>query len=353
MVLERLFPVDWLERKFRYAFILGFTYSVIGIIIARFLFPANTGIVSVIFTSIFLIPSMRKIFSKEEVSEEKTKKFTFKKLFLLDYDVVFMYFLIFFGIFLSYLIFSFLLPQFGINTFNIFKEQFFLDPSLKGRATFSSNAFLSILYNNWWVLLATFMLALIAGDGAIFFIAWNASAWGALFGAKVLNAAVYSGQEPWLVLFQLLSIVIWHVILEGGAYIFAGIAGSTISHEIIKENIEIKETIVWIIIASGLFLLSKYIIRILFLSLLVRFAIYFLLALVLLHFLGDIVAEKGNKQVYTYNLALFVIGIVIFILGAVVEVFVLSNSSILTQINVMSYCYSSGIPFEACSGFFG
>ena len=149
MVLERLFPEDWLEKKFRYAFILGFAYSVIGILIAKFLFPASIGIASVIFTSIFLSPSMRKIFSIEEKSEEKVKKFSLKKLYSLDYDVVFMYLLIFFGIFCAYLVFSFLLPQFGFSTFNLLKEQAFLDSALGGRAAFSFGTFENIFFYNW------------------------------------------------------------------------------------------------------------------------------------------------------------------------------------------------------------
>ncbi len=34
MVLEHLFPEDWLEKKGRYAFLLGVIYSFIAIVIA-------------------------------------------------------------------------------------------------------------------------------------------------------------------------------------------------------------------------------------------------------------------------------------------------------------------------------
>src|SRR3989338_7370122 len=325
MVLERLFPEDWLERKFIFAFILGFVYSVIGIIIAKILFPANSGIVSVIFTSIFLTPSMRKIFSKEEASEEKSKKFSMKRLYKLDYDVVFMYFLIFFGIFLAYLLFSFLMPQLGVSTFNILKEQFFLDSSLRGRASFDSSSFLSI-----------------------FFVAWNASAWGAIFGIRALQASLYTGQDAFIVLFQLLAIVVWHMTLEGGAYILAGIAGSTISSKIIKEKLEIEEFVIWLIAAVFVFLVGKYIIGMMFLGVMAKFALYFLLMLGLLHFLGNIVAEKKNRQVYTYNLALFIIAIAVFMLFVLVEVYVLSNSDALHRIYQFSSCYTYNIPFGKC-----
>ena len=348
MVLERLFPEELLERKFIYAFILGFAYSIIGIIIARLLFPANSGIVSVIFTSILLSPYMRKIFAKEEASEEKERKFTLKELYSLDYDVIFMYFLIFFGIFLSYLIFSFILPQLGVNTFNILREQLFLDPSLRGRAAFDFGSFNSIFYSNWWVLLATFMLALIAGDGAVFFITWNASAWGVIFGFRALSAANYSGQHPLYMLVLLVFIVIWHIILESGAYILAGIAGSTISHEIIKERIEIKEFVLWLLAGMGLFLFFRYALSFSKLSVLSRFVIYFLLAVVLIIILGKIVAEKKNKEVFTYNLALLIIAILVFAAGAVVETAVLSNSSALNDIYTLANCEANSISEDDC-----
>ena len=56
MVLEHLFPEDWLEHKGRYAFILGVVYSVIGIIIATILFPGDPALVAVAFTSLLLLP---------------------------------------------------------------------------------------------------------------------------------------------------------------------------------------------------------------------------------------------------------------------------------------------------------
>jgi len=351
LVLERLFPEDWLEKKFKYAFLLGLGYSVIGIIIARLLFPSNSGIVSVIFTSIFLSPSMRKIFLIEETSEEKEKKFSFKRLIRSDYDVILMYFLVFIGIFTSYLAFSFLLPQLGLNTFDILKEQLFLDPALRGHATFSFYSFQFIFYNNWWVLLATFILALIAGDGAIFFVTWNASAWGAIFGSRVINASIYSGQNPWYLLLIVLSLVIWHLLLEGGAYILAGIAGSTISNEIIKERIEIAEFVVWVIAGSALFVLVNYVIKPMGFTPLITLIFYFLLTLILLYFLGKIVAEKKNKVVFIYNFAVFVAAIVVFILGATVETIAVSNFHILAEVDIMSYCAANNFSLQECVRF--
>ena len=66
MVLEHLFPEDWLEKRAIYAFIIAVVYSILGIAAARLLFGANAGIVSVIFTSLFILPYLQKIMLKED-----------------------------------------------------------------------------------------------------------------------------------------------------------------------------------------------------------------------------------------------------------------------------------------------
>jgi len=56
----------WMEKKVRYAFLLGLVYSTIGIISAMFLFGKNSGLAAVAFTSILLIPSLNKLLTMEE-----------------------------------------------------------------------------------------------------------------------------------------------------------------------------------------------------------------------------------------------------------------------------------------------
>ena len=79
MVLEHLFPDDWLERKHRYAFLLAFLYSLVAIVVARLLFGANSGIVSVVFTSLLLIPYIKKLFEKGRDSEMQEPEFNLKR----------------------------------------------------------------------------------------------------------------------------------------------------------------------------------------------------------------------------------------------------------------------------------
>src|SRR4030042_897503 len=285
MVLEHLFPETFLEKKLGYAFLIAAIYSTLGIIAARLLFGANSGIVSVIFT-------------------------------------------------------SFILPQLGFNTFDILKEQLFVDPSLRGRA-FDIATFFSILANNWWVLLACFIIAILIGDGAIFFVAWNASSWGALFGYRALTAGWYAGGNPWWYLLLLFIITFPHVILEGGAYILASISGSIVSAEIIKKKNDVRNFIVYFIFG---------VIMIVFIRALLRYglritdpvvfsivALFFILALV--YVMMRLFKQPRLQKVFRNNYTLFVIAILIFIIGAIVETIVLNNSTVLNQVYSFSMLF--------------
>ncbi|HLC70756.1 MAG TPA: hypothetical protein VJI32_02050, partial [Candidatus Nanoarchaeia archaeon] len=74
MVLEHIFPEDWLEHKGRYAFILGVVYSIIALLIATVLFPGDPALVAVAFTSMLLLPEMYKIFAIEERQQSMEQK---------------------------------------------------------------------------------------------------------------------------------------------------------------------------------------------------------------------------------------------------------------------------------------
>ena len=338
MVLEHLFPENWLEKKVGYAFLLAIGYSIIGILVARVLFGRNPGIVSVIFISILLLPSLRKMFAIEEKIEEKEKRFSLKELLFDNRGIIKTYFAIFFGIFFTYLFFSFVLPQFGIDIFNVFKEQLFLDPGLRGHA-YLSGTFWSILENNWWVLVACFILGLFTGDGAIFFIAWNASAWGTIFGYRALSAGIYAGVNPWYYLLILLGIVIWHIILEGGAYIIVATAGSVISKDIISKSKEVRKFVIYSLFAGMLLIVFYFLLKQLILSSGIYFMISVGIFLIALYFMSTIFDDKKHREVFTYNYWLFVIGIIIFILGALLEAGVLSYSGMLNKIYSMSYMF--------------
>jgi hypothetical protein len=71
MVLEHLFPHEWLESKAEMAFFLGWGYSIIAIVIASLVFPRDPSLVAIGLTTIMLLPSMRKIITLKRISIEE------------------------------------------------------------------------------------------------------------------------------------------------------------------------------------------------------------------------------------------------------------------------------------------
>ncbi|MBR9692364.1 hypothetical protein GOV07_00355 [Candidatus Woesearchaeota archaeon] len=337
MVLEHLFPEDWLEKKHRYAFLLAIVYSTIGIVVARLLFPANSGIVSVAITSLLLIPYLNKLLEKEEKKELKEKRLTLKHFWLDNKQAILVYGTIFLGVYATYLAYSFVLPMFGFDTGSVFREQLALETNLRGNA-FQMETFLNIFLNNWWVLLACFLLALVAGDGALFFIIWNASSWGTIFGFRALEAAVHGGAYgPLANLAIIVAITFPHLALEGGAYILAAISGGVLSDDIVSKRSAMSRFIYYFLASGIIFIVLFFLYRTIFTSFpLVASILNIVTVLVLLHFLSFVFDDKRHMEVFRYNYYLFVAAILIFLIGAFVETVVIGNSTLLQVVYMAS-----------------
>lgn len=238
-MLEHIFPEDWLERKGMFAFILGVGYSIIGILVASILFPGDPALVAVAFTSLLLLPELYKLFSIEERKERMESKISMKALWRDDWELVRIYLFLFLGILLVYSIGTMVLPAFETNT--LFREQLEirLGQGFAGQAVagvFNSDLFWSLLNNNFLVMLACFIMALLTGDGAIFLITWNASVWGTIFGYTAKTASQFSGKNPFWLFFIVLASVSIHMIIEMLSYILAAISGAVISKDVLMEE---------------------------------------------------------------------------------------------------------------------
>jgi len=180
------------------------------------------------------------------------------------------------------------MPQMQTNT--LFREQLeirfgqgFAGQAVSG-GLFSSGLFFSLLSNNFLVLLACFIMALLTGDGAIFLITWNASVWGTIFGVTAKNAALFSGQNTFYLFGLIMLVVFPHMMIEAISYFLAAISGSVISKDVILEKF-----------ASHRFL-----------------------------------------EVFGFNLYLLLFALIFLLLGAAVEAFVLEHVSIYQEIIRMS-----------------
>ena len=293
MVLEHIFPEDWLEHKGRYAFLLGIIYSVIGLFMASVLFPGDPALVAVAFTSMLLLPEMYKIFSTEERQESIEKGINIHSLWADDIGIVRIYIFLFLGIILVYSVGSIMLPDLQSNS--LFREQLeirfgqgFSGNAISGNAVssglFSSDLFLDLLSNNFLVLIACFIIALLTGDGAIFLIVWNASVWGSIFGITAKSAATLSDTHPLAIFAVIMLVVFPHMMLEGISYFLAAISGSVISKDVLLEEF----------------------------------------------------ASDRFFEVFGFNLYLLLFGLIFLVLGALVETWVLDHVGVYQEIIRMS-----------------
>jgi len=284
LVLEHLFPEDWLEKRGVYAFILGAIYAVVGVLVASVLFPKDPALVGVALTSMLILPEMYKIFSYQERKQSLEQKTTFLSLWKNDIEIVRIYVFLFLGVILVYSLGTILLPS--IQTNELFREQLeirfgegFAGHAISG-GLFESGLFVELLSNNLLVMIACFIMALLTGDGAIFLIIWNASVWGTIFGITAKNAASFSGANVVYIFGIVMLIVFPHMIIEGISYFLAAIAGSVISKDVILEKF----------------------------------------------------ASDRFFRVFGFNLYLIVIALLFLLLGAGVEAFVLENVDIYSEI---------------------
>ena len=239
MVLEHIFPEDWLERKGRYAFFLGVIYSIVGLLLASILFPGDPALVAVAFTSLLLLPELYKIFSIEERKERMETHVTLRALWRDDIGIIKIYIFLFLGIILVYSLGTIFIP--GVESNSLFREQLEIrmGQGFAGHAIlgdFNEGIFYSILSNNFLVMIACFIMALLTGDGAIFLITWNASVWGTLFGFLAKTASAFTGDNPYYLYGIILLIVFPHMMIEAICYFLAAISGSVISKDVIMEQ---------------------------------------------------------------------------------------------------------------------
>ncbi len=257
-MLENILKSDWLEKWPRHALIIGLVYSIIAIITAYLIFPKSQGIASIAFLSLLLLPSLSKIMSIEEIQDARSKKFSIKKIFQDHSDVLQVYCMLFIGIFLAYALFSLKFPNLLVS--GIFDNQLRIIGVNVGQAT-GGITFSGIFLNNLKISFIFFMLSIVFGAGSIFFLAWNASVWGVVFGYVAMsNKHVV---DAFLAIFLKVTP---HMFLEAGAYFFAIIAGGLISQALLKEKLDskkfeyvVKDGLVFCVIGLLLLILAAFV----------------------------------------------------------------------------------------------
>lgn len=233
MVLEQLYSIDFLSKRPHYGLLLGLAYTIFGIGLAVFMFKDDPALIAVGITAIFLLPSLHKATQAEE-EVEVFHSVSLKQAWKDNWRIIALYVAVFFGSFLAFAFFSLALPKLATNF--LFKQQLAQMFGAGKAIAFSTETFLGILINNFKVLVLCFMIALLAGTGSILLIIWNASVWGTIFGnlAKTVGSTIVANK--FIVFLLIMVSVLPHVFLEILAYILAVIAGTVMSDALARES---------------------------------------------------------------------------------------------------------------------
>lgn len=202
----------------------------------------TSGLFAVMFV---IIPSayyMTVLIKREERIEEKDIEKFHKKSFWEKHFVHIVLLLVFFvGVTLTFAVWHFFVDP------NFFQIQQQVISSIQGTSgAFTKGSFLDferILANNTQVMVFAFLFSLFFGAGAVFIIVWNAS---------ILGVAIAKISESIWHIPGTSSIFVAHGVLEIGAYIVAGLAGSIISAAVLRNN---KKAVLKVILLDSMKLL--------------------------------------------------------------------------------------------------
>jgi len=229
-----------------YIFMLSVFASLLGIITANILFSHDAGLFSVFFTSLALLPVIDKAISFESKFFGRRKIVKGKDIYLTeisfsnrinpvrllkDYRELFsVYIAMFLAVFLVFSMYAALAPPTEQASFDS------LLSLISGKATLDFKFFSEIIAHNLLIVVIAFVFSLVYGSGAVFIVGLNAATWGVVFANFSAEKAAIAGINPIIYLGLILLIVIWHVVLEGGAYVSAAISGSIISKAFHREK---------------------------------------------------------------------------------------------------------------------
>lgn len=238
MVLEQLYPIEFLKEKPRYALLLSFAFTVFATFFGMLIFPQDPALVIVAMASTLLIPSLYQFTVFEERVEREIAGMGVRDVLATNKQLFKVYAYMFFGSFFVFAIFSIVLPSLATNY--LFRMQM---AAVAGGATagigtkFSMLLLWELLSNNFQVLMLCFIVSIIAGNGSIYMIVWNASVWGTVFGTLAKTTALHLGASSGVIFLLIMISVFPHVLLEMGSYILAVISGTVISNALAREQI--------------------------------------------------------------------------------------------------------------------
>ena len=255
MVLESLFNPFVVKRKPWEMFFGGFIYSIVGLLLAYFVFREIAGILMVFLIVMATIPMLYVTIKNEEELDLKTDK---EWVLLKEHTGVLLYLIFLFlgittALVLSYL---FLPTEMSSSIFTLQEKAISnVNQNLQGHITGGAaqfNFFIRIFMNNMKVLFFCLIFSLLYGTGAIFILTWNASviavAIGGLIKSELIQVASFTGLTTISSYAGITAVgflrYLTHGIFEITAYFVMGLAGGILSIALIKHNFQEERVLV-------------------------------------------------------------------------------------------------------------
>lgn len=177
------------------------------------------GLIAVLLTSAGVsYPFVRYMLEEEE--REFDERWTESRMLERHAHQLGLYLSFFLGVTVAFALATFLIPE------QFFQVQLDVFRSIRGTATGNAaqlGVLGDIITNNLWVFALTFGLTFVLASGILFVLVWNASVLGIAIGSQAHSFL----HVPWVTLFY-----VPHGTLEIGGYVLAGIAGSLLSYRV-------------------------------------------------------------------------------------------------------------------------
>ncbi len=233
MVLESMLEPMSAEKRPLNVLIIAFLYTIIAIVAANQLFPAQSSILAVALVTMLFVPLFQKIF----ILEEKRDLVKGENIFVRHREVITVFSAFFLGSILAVsFVFIFFNSQFG-NVFFLQKDWFIRQGMI---ATGNVVGFSDFFFNNTQVMVLIFILSMLFGAGAVFILSWNASVIGVYTGL-IVNSFMVKGLPAMNAYVFGVPVALASIALHGMheilAYFFAGIAGGILSVGLLRERI--------------------------------------------------------------------------------------------------------------------
>ena len=228
-------------------FFVGLIYASLSLLLVHFLFSNDTilsnasGILVVLFCVMFSLPFMYYVIKNEESQDEETT--SLGDVWKVHSDAILAFMFLFFGFIVAFSFWNIILQNPNLlnvqiqtycsinNPGNIeacVAEYSFTGNVVSGNALSNGTRLISIIGNNFGVMILTLIFSLLFGAGAIFILAWNASVISAAIGIFI-NYNIYE------IPFGIFRYMI-HGFPEIAAYFIVALAGGMLGVEVIKNG---------------------------------------------------------------------------------------------------------------------